>query len=424
MVTKETVKKLQKLDSLVRDASKDYFHSRPLVTYTTNDGSEISLDLRDLALACAATGNNLLLTGGTGCGKTHFAKMIMSALFGSEGYKVLQIDASFSLDKLRNIVFKAIKEGGSLDEAVKEAKILTVPGVVVDEYNRAPKEITNIIQGWLQNGTLTFEGGYEVNPGVLIGDKKRYQWKIATVNEGSRYEGARKIDKASRDRLSVEIPLSVFSMTDEDRRKLHSKTSTDVEVYNGEGAFDDVAIVMQGIKEIPLAGSADEFLLYLQRMSQCAKAPNKTKEEIENFSPEYCKGCHLSKGHNNICGNIERAPSDRSIISLQNLAKSFALLRTMKTGRASDEVTADIEDVIAATPFVLYSKLDINPGWIEKTGKGSKWQAINTAIKMAYEKFQKFVRDNYEHLSEPKPQSLIAIKSYAEKNDAWAADLK
>ena len=421
---KDTVKKLQKLDGLVRECSGDYFHSRPLVTYTVSECGEVFFDLRDLALACAVTGNNLLLSGGTGCGKTHLAKMVMSALFGDKGYNVLQMDASFSLDKIRNIAFKIIKEGGNLDEAVKEAKILRVPGVIVDEYNRAPAEITNIIQGWLQNGTLTFEGGYEVSPGVLIDDKKRYQWKIATVNEGSRYAGARKLDKASRDRLSVEIPLSIFSMTDEDRRKLRSKTSTDVEVYNGDGALDDVVAVMQDVREIPLAGSADEFLLYLQRMSQCVKAPNKTKEEIENFSPEYCKGCHLSKGHNNICGNVERAPSDRSVISLQNLAKSFALLRTVKSGSDAESVSADIEDVIAAAPFVLYNKLDINPGWVDKTGKGSKWQAINTAIKMSYEKFQKFLRDNYEHLSQPKPESLIAIKSYAEKNDAWVADLK
>ena len=109
---------------------------------------------------------------------------------------------------------------------------------------------------------------------------------------------------------------------------------------------------------------------------------------------------------------------------MQNTAKSFALLRTLKTGSTPESISADIEDVIATAPFVLYNKLDINPGWIDKTGKGSKWQATNNAIKLAYEKFQKFVRDNYEHLAEPKLESLIAIKSYAEKNDAWAADLK
>lgn len=424
----DRIERFNGLDARVREASKEYYHSRPVASYSLTDEEgkthSVEVDLRALLLLSALTDNKVLLSGSTGCGKTHLAKMVNAALFGEKGYRTLQIDASFSLDKLRDITFKTIAEGGRLHDAVVEADVLNVPGVVIDEYNRAPPEITNIIQGWLQNGVLTFEGGKECRPGVVFNDGERYQWKIATVNEGSRYSGARKLDKASRDRLSVEIPLDVFPLTDDDRRKLRAKTSTGVEVYNGDGALEDVLAAVKDIRQVPLSAPAEEFLLYLQRMNQCVKTPNKTKLEVENFSPEYCKGCHLSKGQNNICGSVY-APSDRSIIALQNLARGFAFYRHVQIG---SPLVADSEDVIAAAPFVLLSKLDIHPGWIDKKGEGSpngsRWAAVTQVVKYAYERFAMFFKNNYKSLKSKTPDAENAIKKYAAENDAWAVELR
>ena len=381
---------------------------------------EVKLDLRDVLVASAVTGNNALLSGSTGEGKTHLSKMIMAGLFGNK-YRVLQMDASFSLDKLRDMTYDVIANGGRLQDAVTATDLLTTPGVVIDEYNRAPNEITNIIQGWLQNGTITFEGGCEVHPGVTFNDgKERYQWKIATVNEGGKYAGARKLDKASRDRFAVEIPLDLFPPTDDDNRRLEEKTGTSVDAYDGDGLLDDVLTVMQGVRSIPISEDAGEFLLYLQRMNQCTKAPNKTKLEIENFGPEYCKGCRLSRDKDNICGSIY-APSRRSRIALQNLAKGFALARAVKAG--TEPAAAELEDVVAAAPFVLYSKLDIQPGWMEKVGGGSRWQAVTNVMKYSAERFGRFVQVNFEYLGSKTKESDEALRKYAQEQDAWAYQL-
>lgn len=425
MVKKDAVEALRKLDVRVREASKDYFHSRPVANYMSGDGDNtysVSMGLRSLMLVSAVTGNNVLLTGSTGSGKTHLSKMVMAGLFGNTGYKTLQIDANFSLDKLRDISFSTVASGGRLSEAVKETPLLTVPGVVIDEYNRAPPELTNIIQGWLQNGVLTFEGGREVNPGVVFNGRERYQWKVATVNEGSRYSGARKLDKASRDRLSVEIPLDVFPLTDDDRRNLSYKTSTSVDAFDGDGALEDLLKVAVGVREVPLTGPANEFIIYLQRMNQCVKTPNKTKLEVENFSPEYCKGCHLSKGNDNICGSVY-APSDRSVIALRNLSKGFALYRCLQTGSDPSNLKVELEEVVAAAPFVFLSKLDMHPGWIDRTSNGSRWQAVNNAVKVAYNRFKNYVQSNFEHLQQNTPDSLKAMQKYAQEKDAWCIEL-
>lgn len=424
---KSTIDTFKSLDARVRESTREYFHSRPLATYEVQEDGvtkTVSMDIRAMMVVSASSGNNVLVTGKSGSGKTHFAKMAMAGFYGNNGYRTLQIDANFSLDKLRDIAFDIIAGGGRLSDAVRETGLLTVPGVVIDEYNRAPHEIRNIIQGWLQNGTLTFEGGKEVSPGVLFNGRERYQWKFATANEGARYSGAGKIDKGSRDRFNVEIPLDLFPPTREDKYKLHSKFSTAVDAYDGNGALEDILAVLQEIRKIPLSGTADEFLLYLQNMDQCVKAPNNTKLEIESFSPETtCKGCHLNKGDNNLCGSVY-APSERSIISLQNLAKGFSTYRCIQTGSDPERLQVKIQDVLAAAPFVLFSKIDINPGWIDKDSKGSCWQAINSVVKHAYNRFSVFAIANWQHLEKDTSEGRVALKKYAAEKDAWSVDLR
>lgn len=422
---KQAIQKLRDLDVRIQESSKDYFHSRPLIDYSVinskGNSCSVQAGLKTVLLLSAATQNNALISGTTGSGKTHLAKMVSAGLYG-DAYKILQMDASFSLDKLRDIAFYVIadKEKGNLHDAVMETPLLRAPGIVIDEYNRAPNEITNIIQGWLQNGTLTFEGGREVYPGHEF-DNERYQWKLATVNEGTRYSGARKLDKASRDRFGLEIPLDIFPLTDDDRRKLRTKKNANVDASDGKGALDDLLYVMKAIREIPLTSTADEFLVYLQRMNQCVKTPNNTKLEVENFSPEYCKGCHLAKDCNNICGSVY-APSDRSIIALQSMAKGLALYRHATVPSTNPE--ADIEDIIAVAPFALYSKMDIHPGWVDKVAKQSRWQAINTIIKQAYSRFSNFFRNNMEYIGQNTPEAKEKMQEYAKGNDAWAVELR
>ncbi len=440
------VSALTDLETRVRACSTDFYHSRPLVQYRKEykDSSDsilgedrAALDLRDLLVASAITANNVLLIGKSGAGKTHLSKMVMTALFGTEGYKTLPIDATFGIDKLRDMAFGDISAGKNLKEAVRATGFLTCPGIIVDEYNRAPSEITNMLQGYLQNGALVFEGGREVTPGIQInGSDERYQWKVATANEGKAYLGARKFDKASRDRLAIEIPLDIFPPADADRRALAAKTSSGLAVEASAGDVSDVLELLEHVRAVPLSTTLREFIIYLGRMDQCVKAANYTKLDIENFTPEFCQGCHHAAESSNICGSVF-APSERSLINLQNMSRAFALLRYARSGYQHKILKAEIDDFMAAAPFALYSKIDIHPGWIDTTSQASRWSAVSSVVKIAYTKFKSWFhanRDTLRKLADLEARGGMgaaeayearrALHKYASDKDVWSADLR
>lgn len=416
---------LKTLLTRIGESTKKFYHSTLLADYES-EGIKAEYGIRELLLLAAVTNNNVILTGRSQSGKTHLAKMVMSALFGSN-YGFLPVDITLNENKLRNLSFGAIKEGKNLNDAVKETKLISAPGVIVDEYNRAPYEITNILQGYLQNGTLVFEGGKEMTPGTPFSNGK-YQWKIATLNEGRKYGGAREVEKASRNRLPIEIPLDVFTPTEEDERKiiLHGKAGLDVE--KKQPLTHLVIEFYEKINQVPLEATAEEFIMYLTRLNQCTKSPEKSKLTIENFSMDYCKGCRHIVKDNGICGNVF-APSERSIIALSGLAKGFAIIRYAKAQdktKKQQDIKATIEDVLEAAPFTLYSKIDIEPNWVEKYAQGSKWKATKDVIKKCYDRFTRFFAKNEEVLkrgaeTEEDKQNL---EKYATEEDPWCLNLK
>lgn len=67
------IDKFKGLDTRVREATQEYYHSRPLATYAVQESDSsktVSIDLRGMLLTSAVTANNVLLTGTTGAGKT------------------------------------------------------------------------------------------------------------------------------------------------------------------------------------------------------------------------------------------------------------------------------------------------------------------------------------------------------------------
>ncbi len=419
---KNTVyKTLNELETKLREGSADYYHSGTLAKYTA-DGNEVNIDLRGMLLCSAIVGLPVLLTGSTGGGKTTIARKAAKSFFGD--YAMLQMDSSFNMDKLRDVSFKKIKEGGLLSEAVSPTKLVTSPVAIIDEYNRAPTEITNIIQGYLENGKLSFEGGAETETGIDDKEGGRYQWKIATANEGSKYHGARKMDKASRNRLAVEIDLDVFPLAENDRRNLISKGRAKTQDKGGEDRTQDILALKKYACDIPLHWEAEEFLAYLMRMDQCIESPEGTKNTI-NVN-ERLKGSHHLALDSGIYSAVS-APSARSISHARELSQAFALYRASKTG-AKEEVLLD--DVMAAAPFVTYSKMDVEDGWVAKRAGTSKWNAVNEVLKLSYQRMQRGYKKNLEIMKKLgsgkalEEAELSALREYVEKEDPWFMDFR
>jgi MoxR-like ATPase len=421
----EYISLLKELDEKVREHTKGFYHSSNIVEYSVK-GKRVSFDLRDISLICAIAGLNMLFTSRTGSGKTTFAKMFVMALFG-EDYAFIQVDTKLDENKLRDIDFGKIKDGRNLSEAITETKMITAPAVIIDEYNRAPPQLLNILQGYLTNGTLVFEGGREFRPGVRTKSGERYQIKIGTINEGDEYYGTHKIDKASSDRFAVKINLDIFEPTEEDRRNLMRHGPARLPENPPESSLEKVLEVYEIVKKVPLSPLAEEFIAYFMRMNQCIKSPEGTKLTVTGIGGEFCKGCSAFAPDKGICGNVY-APSERTIANWISLSKAFALYRAYKLNEREDNVKVTIEDVIAAAPFVLYSKLSINPNWVSKYAKGSLYNAVNEVVRIAYDRFMRGLKENKDLIqrminarnngNEPLEEDKDLAVRYCEK-DPW-----
>jgi MoxR-like ATPase len=403
------------LSKIVRAGTEGFYHTTPLITFEAKGDSNggdmgsklrseegsapqnhrFTVDLRDFCLIAMVAGGNVLITGKTGGGKTTFGRALLESVFG-DNYGFIQVDTKLDENKFRNILFKKMQEGGTLSDAVEPNKAITAPGVLIDEYNRAPAVLASTLQGYLVNGTVTFEGGAEAVPGIkLPGSGRRYQFKVATVNEGMAYYGTNQIDKAARDRFPIEIPLDVFPPDDKDIGERLVKGPFErkpVSQETAKKATEALYALIEKAKQIPVRTTTRYFLTYLEHMDNCYRSPEGTKLSLTNFSPEEtCVGCHAFAKNKGICGNVN-APGERTIDNLETAARAFAAYRIYRLPDTAKDVT--IEDVFAVAPFVLYSKLEIRQGWQEKFGDHSKWNSVDMALREIHSRWRETLEKN------------------------------
>lgn len=376
---------LELLEASVREHTEGYFNTVNFIeTKVLVDGREhaLNLDLRDMMLICAISGRNVLISGRTGGGKTAFSRAFAKSLFGNS-FGFLQVDKTLDRDTFRDIAFSDIKDGNRLSDAARPATALMAPITIFDEYNRAPAVITNMLQGWLTNGVVILEGGREVRPGVELGNGKKYQFKIATMNEGRAYSGTSEVDRASRDRFAVELPFDFFPLAQEDKYNLITRGNF---LENGPAYRKDIADRLydahRQTDSVPVNPAAAYFSLAIMSKDNCYRSPEGTKLSFEPFRPEICEGCKAS--FDSTCGSIF-APSERAMADLMALSKTTAMYRAYKLQGSDPEVT--INDVLVIAPFVLYNKLGMAEGWIHQRGggingaAGSRWEATSSTIK-------------------------------------------
>lgn len=405
----------------IDEETVDYVRSTPLCFYEV-DGKPLSLDIRDLLLVGAITESDVLLTGKTGEGKTKLAVGVMRALFGPEGYYAKTTLPTMNPSEFMDIDFPAIVEGRkTLREALSGVSALEKPGIVLNEVNRAPGVIQALLIAFLDR-ELEVQG-----VPVAMGrpwENGRYQFRILTINEGGIYR-VEEIDPAVRDRMTIEIPVDAFPRTKKDLVELLSVPRRDryaavFEEHAGEeqsDLFPRVIAMRRLVEEVPVQPDVLYFLGYLSGLSYCVRTPRGNKELV-HLGPDLCEGCHHAAAFYGLCGNI-LAPSARGILALLQVAKAFALVRTCKTAparHAARPVFVTIQDIIAAAPFVLYSKLNINPLWVRTAGDrttrfyGDRWTAIQSILAWIY-------RERFLRLMNPQGRIGSLLLRYSEGHD-------
>jgi len=411
--------------------TSDFIHTAVLAEYTV-DKKVVEFDLRDILLVGAITESDVLLTGKTGCGKTHLANGVMNALFGQGGVFAKTILPSMNPSEFMDIDFPAILNGSkTMQEAVSGINSFLKPGVVLNEVNRAPGVIQSLLIPFLDR-ELEVQG-----VPVTMGKKwkkGRYQYRILTINEGGSYQ-VQAIDPAIRDRMTIEVPVNNFPQTGQDVISMLSKKNHKYPICyeNFKQNFNTVTWLKTTIESVITPKPIIMFFRYLSGLSYCIRAPQGTKESVE-LTPDLCDGCHHLAMFYNICGNI-LAPSPRILIKLNKVAKAFALLRYLKTG-TENPIFVHIEDVLEAAPFVFYSKLNLNPYWLNNAGSdgmlfyGDKWTAIREIMSWIYkDKFIPLQRQGtllWDLLWEDEMKHKITHKHYERmydyllNDDPWA----
>ena len=464
------------MSNKIREVGQGYFHSNPLSGFKSVFGDYIYYDLFDWGLIGAISEAPMLLIGDTDRGKTDFAKIIMTALFGEEenSWHKTNIDLDFGTMTYSGTDFSSINEGKNSDELFYEKAFLKYPGLVWDEPNRAPAKLLNKLIHILEKD-FHLENGKKVLSGKEYkkenGQKERYQYHILAMNEGPDYHGTSMVDRALRRRQTIEIPIDVFPTTMYDKKQMGEKRTGTLKIKNGEGHFEEVVNLLNSLANIPISHEAEQLKLYFQSMSYCEGSLTKTKKGI-NFGEHICTSkdsradsenthrensraaCHyLASYPKRMCPNVYGI-TDGVSIRFGTIARAHALVRALKTleliaryieagkdtsgfdfkkmaaknkinsefyenlasytGLSSslknelvpkftekyiNELKVEPCDFYSVLPFISFSKLELNPHWVEKEYQGSKWFAIKDMSKLAYDRITEFQRQYPEIFS-------------------------
>ncbi|PIN69361.1 hypothetical protein COV93_05800, partial [Candidatus Woesearchaeota archaeon CG11_big_fil_rev_8_21_14_0_20_43_8] len=364
------------------------------------------------------------------------------ALYGNDGYVEKTVTPGTREADFTDLRVSKMTEGATLAEAVEAPDVLKKPCVVINELNRMPLQIQNKLISFFD---MSYEYlGAKFKVGHDYGNK-RYQLRIVTINEGDRYRGTDQIDGAVRDRLIIEIPMDFFPLTkiDEMRKNTSEGKSLD-EIVNNRTFITELTDITSKVKKVPLTEEAERFMEYLTGLDNCVRSNTGSKKGVDlRYIMEHaCTGCHSIQRDNHICNSIY-APSPRAMSKVKKVAQAISVLRSYDLFRSKEEnkrltrqeedlirqPVVTTQDIITAAPFVFYSKMNINPMWIQKHYQGNKWAAVNSTIKIAYNRFVRFldeagdVADRYFDNPTVNDLDKTTLREYATTKDPWAYKL-
>ena len=439
----ETVETIIKLDERVKSATRQFYNSA--IAATVHDPvlghvfGEMELTVTDLLLVGVLSQVHVLVTGPTGFGKTDLVRLVCEGIFGKDGWFLLRLNPHLTEDTFANIDVRKLIDGkGTARDTVLPAPFLSLPCTVLDETNRTPAALTNILLGFcggrieLKFG-LKYDVGYNYKNGYKDsnGENDRYHFVVGTMNEGKEYVGTFELDPALRERLTMQIPFAELRPTPWDIMNIVANRRGHAAAVNNNNAVEQVATVNHDILHIPLQPLGEVYLNYLGNVGRCPHSP--TGFHPKQSSQEICSGaqCRIQKISNAFCPSVSGL-SPRLLIFLQRTACGLAALRAARTvqdirtvfdleqteqinqlreslnvnarGRKLrskivanylDTVCVSVADIRAMVPFVgLGGKVWIAEEYIVKHFAGSTFLAMREYERLTYAGLENFFRQH------------------------------
>ncbi len=402
-------------------------------TYRPNT---LSLDftIDDIVIICALVQESVLLTGSSGSGKSFLCEIIGKIIFGKDQVLEKTITSEMGIDDFCDIDFGKLLKGSTLTEAIQSNSMLIRPMCILNEANRAPPLVQNVLFQLLDNNlnvkskhiplgiTLDLKGNITNfrSTGSAMEHQRFYFWNVLTVNEGTEFSGAQKMDRALLDRITVEIEMDKFPPTFEDQIKMIVSPKEHLEANPSNDDYIKFIYNAKTIIEenIDLNTSATAFLLMLGWLSYC-DYPDIINKKRVNFRPLICseKKCRYANDSVKlkVCSHASSI-SNRMQRKLVIIGKALVLLKIVKTLTAIfenvpiKEIEHDkefltfnnaildennncalcLEDICALAPVVLRSKIDLHDSWVTKEYLGNKINAVRDIVQKINEDIEMF----------------------------------
>lgn len=395
-----TVQAIGELDYRVKAATQQFYNSA--VAGTAYDPvlghifGETQLTATDILLVAALSQVHVLVTGPTGRGKTDLVKLVCQGLFGRDGWFLLRLNPHLTEDTFADVNMRTLTNRG-LRQAILPAPFLRLPCTVLDECNRTPAALTNIILGFADGRIelkcgVKFDVGYYANgrgnecdadgradggasssqaqdderaclddEGRTPGDRRqgfypykgldeedwtdggvsnngrRYHLVIGTMNEGKEYAGTFDLDPALSRRFTLRIPFSELRPTPHDLVSILEKRTGHAKPVSFDNAIGELVQVTEAVSELPLDPLAFVFLVYLGNVGRCPYSPS--GYHPEDGSQRLCteSECRIQKRANGFCPSVAGL-SEGVLIFLKRAACGLAALRAARTLRSISQL--------------------------------------------------------------------------------------
>jgi hypothetical protein len=423
------------LDERVKASTSQFYnHSVAGTIYDSALGhvfGDMTLSVTDMLLVAALSEVHAILSGPSGCGKTALAQLFCQGLFGSDGWYLQKLNPHLTEETFCDIDMKKLRKE-SIRNAVVRAEFLSKACTVLDECNRTPPALTNVLLGFCDK-RIELKCGLKENVGFLCGerDDDRYLLVIASINEGREYAGTFDLDEALSRRFTLRIPFSSMRPTPHDLLEIIEKRTGQAKPVSFPDASEQIARTSGAVVRLPLDPLALIYLVYLGNVGRCphsnsgfhprdgsqelcSKTECRIQKSAEGFCPSVsglCEGVLIDLKRSG-CGlaALRAARTVRAISetceegdSIRNdqlrdfagVEESGELLREAATSKYLEGVRVSAEDLKATLPFVgLGGKVGMATEYVAKRFQGSEWLAMKSYVQETYGRLEDFFRQN------------------------------
>ncbi len=426
MMHEKTADGICRLDNRIHEATSQFHNSS--VAATVFDpvlgpvAGDENLTVADLVLVAILSGVHILITGPTGRGKTDLVKLICQGVFGDDWF-LLRLNPHLNEETFANIEMDKLATS-NLRDAVSPAPFLAYGCTILDELNRTPSALTNILLGFC-DGRIELKCGlkYDVGHHFRNGDgrEQTYHVIIGTMNEGQEYCGTFQTDPALARRFTLQIPLDTLHPTPGDLVEIIDTRIGNAQAVHSGNVVDELTNLHSHVLGLPFDPLAVIYLLYLANVGRCYHSP--TGYHPLDSSQELCTNaqCRIQKINNGFCPSVsglsegvliflKRAACGmaalRSARSLQRIQAAFELdhadqidqlanlldvhaprkeLRTTIIGQYLKTVKVSVADLKALLPYVgLGGRVWLSKEYVAKHFFGSPLLAMREYVRLTY----------------------------------------